>query len=130
MTAIDLSPILTPLVQLAGLALAGFASWALSQVAAHYKISTQSALFQNVLGAVDRGIAYGQTVVAAKASNVTINTSNAVAAEAANYVISKMPDALAKLGMTPAHVADLVTARLPQPISVPAATAATPAPAA
>ncbi len=113
-STVDLSPILNPLIEIAGLVLSGFAMWALQRVATHFGISTKSALFQAVLGATDRGIAYAQNVVEARADTATVDVKNAVAAEAANYVTSKMPEALNKLGMTEQHVADLVLARLPQ----------------
>jgi hypothetical protein len=122
MTTIDLSPVLTPLLQLAGLVLTGVATWALQAVAHHFHVSTQSALFQNVLGAVDRGIAYGQQQAAAKvAAGVPVQVNSAVQAQAIQYVVDKMPDTLKSLGMDPTHVADLVLAKLPPADSVAAA---------
>lgn len=111
---VDLSPVLNVVIQIAALVLMGLAAWIAQKAAAWLHISTQSALFQNVLDAVDRGIAYGQQQAAAKvAAGVPVQVNNAVAASAANYVITKMPDTLTSLGMTPAHVADLVLAKLP-----------------
>lgn len=129
-STIDLSPILTPALQLGGLILTGIASWALTLVAAHFKVSTNSALFQNLLSAIDRGISYGQQVAQTKADALgKITTQNAVVAEAANYVVSKMPSTMAALGITQAHVADLVLAKLPaNPTPAQAQAAAAPAP--
>jgi hypothetical protein len=120
-TTIDLSPVLTPLLQLAGLVLTGVASWALGRVAQHFRVATQSALFQNVLGAVDRGIAFGQqTVQADITAHGQVAVSNAVQAQAVQYVVDKLPGTLKALDITPAHVADLVLAKLPPPDPVPA----------
>lgn len=111
---VDLSPVLNVVIQIAALVLMGLTAWIAQKAAAWLHISTQSALFQNVLGAVDRGIAYGQQQAAAKvAAGVPLYVSSAVAAEATKYVVDKMPGTLNSLGMSPAHVADLVLAKLP-----------------
>jgi hypothetical protein len=116
---IDLSPILNLLLQFAGLVLTAVVAWLGSRVATYFHVSTQSQLFANVLGAVDRGIGFAQQTLGAKiASGDKIAVSNALQAQAVNYVVSKLPDTLSKLGITPAHVSDLVTAKLG---SVPAA---------
>jgi hypothetical protein len=119
--SIDLSPILAFLLQIAGLVLTGIVGWLGTRLALYFHVSTQSQLFANVLGAVDRGIAFAQQNLAARIANATgdkIALGSAVQAQAVNYVVSKLPDTLSKLGITPAHVADLVTAKLG---SVPAA---------
>jgi len=111
---IDLTPILNPLIQTAGLILTGFASWALAMVANYAHVSKQSALLQNVLGAVDRGISYAQNQATTYADgHGTIMPTTSTEQTAVNYVVSKMPGALKSLGMSPAHVADLVVAKLP-----------------
>ena len=113
-TTIDFSPVLTPLLQLAGLVLTGVAGWAVTKLATYLHVQSQSALLSTVVGVVDRGIAYGQQVVQAKIdTGVKVDVKNAVAAEAANYVIAKAPSTLKSLGMDASHVADLVLARLP-----------------
>lgn len=113
-TAVDLSPLLTPLIQIAGLVLTGLVGWAATRVAAYAHISSQNSLLQSVLAAVDRGINYGQQVATAAAQkDATVNVTSATQAAAVQYVTSKLPGTLAKLGMTPAHVADLVLAKLP-----------------
>lgn len=119
-TPIDLSPIIDPLIQLGSVILTGVVAWASLKVARFAHISTQSAALQQVLGAVDRGIAYGAQIAQQKADA----SASALAAadiqsetqrQAVNYVVTKMPDTLKSLGMTPQHVADLVLAKLPPP---------------
>lgn len=129
-TTIDLSPILTPLLQLAGLIFTGLAAWAVNKLATYLHVQSQSALLSTVIGVVDRGIAYGQNVVQAKiASGVRVDVKNEVAAQALNYAITKAPDTLKGLGMDSSHVADLILARLPPPAPVAApASAAAPQP--
>ena len=69
---------------------------------------------QSLLGAVDRGIQYGQNVATADAqAGATVNIPNAAQAAAVSYVVNKMPGTLKSLGMDPSHVADLVISKLP-----------------
>jgi hypothetical protein len=111
---IDLSPILTPLIQFVGLILMGLAGWAVKKLADLLHIAKDSALRQTMLDAVDRGISFAQNkATTMAAAGVTIPTNNAVAADAVNYVVSKFPDTLNGLGMTPQHVADVVLSKMP-----------------
>lgn len=113
-TTIDLAPVLTPLIQIAGIALAGVVTWLAGRAATYFHVSTQNALLQRVVDIADRGIAYGQQVVTEKvAAGAKVDVKNAVLAEATNYVLTKAPDAVASLGMTNQHVADMVLAKLP-----------------
>ena len=117
---IDLTPILNPLITLAGLVLAGFASWAMAHIAAYAHVSMQSQQMQTVLGAIDRGISYGTSkATALAAQDGTVNVADTAADEAANYVITKLPGTLKSLGITQQGVADLILAKLP-PFTPPA----------
>ena len=117
---VNLSPILDPLVQVGGLVLTGLAGWASWKVSQFAHTAWQSALLNRVLGAVDRGIAYGtqkaQTVADA---NANVDVGDATKAAAVNYVVTKMPGTLKALGIDVTsqtgqqHVADLVLAKLP-----------------
>lgn len=114
MTAVNLAPILDPAIQVAGLVLTVIAAWLAPLLAKRIGVSTQSALMQNLLGAVDRGISYGQqqaTSLAAQDANV--NVTDATQAAALSYVVQKMPGTISKLGISPQHVADLIVAKLP-----------------
>lgn len=120
MHAIDLTPILTPIISTAGLILTGFASWALARVAAYAHLSMQSALMQNLLGVVDRGITYGQNqATKLAAQDATINLASESEAQALQYVVNKAPGTAKSLGIDVTtlngqqHIADLITAKLP-----------------
>jgi hypothetical protein len=116
---VDLSPIVTPLVQLGGLLLTGLASWATLRFSQYLHLSSNNAAMQQLLGAVDRGISYGQQVAQAQATTIANTDVNAylkseTQRQAVNYVVTKLPDTLKRLNMTPQHVSDLVLAKLPQ----------------
>lgn len=114
-TTIDFSPVLTPLLQLAGLVLTGVAGWAVTKLATYLHVQTQSALLQTVTDVADRAISYAQNVVAAKVASggAVVDVKNATIAEASNYLIAKAPQSLRALGMDSTHVADLILAKLP-----------------
>lgn len=113
---IDLSPILTPLIQLGGLILMGLVGYGVKKLCDVLHIAQDSALRQTILDGVDRGISFAQNkVTTLVASGVNVPApQNAVADAAVNYVVTKFPGTLNSLGMTPQHVADLVLAKLPQ----------------
>lgn len=97
-------PILVPIVTaLAGLALAKIAQLA------HFNLQDgQRAL---VLAAVDNAIAFAEQKLAGQA--VTITADQKIAA-AVNYLLPKIPQALSALKITPAHLGEIVAARIPQ----------------
>jgi len=116
-TAIDLAPIINPIISLAGTVLMGVASWALAKVAQLAGLGQQTALKQAVLDGVQRAITYAESQVGQKVSNgVPVDVHNAVVATAANYLITKFPGYIAKLGWTPQAISDLVVAHLPPPV--------------
>ena len=115
-TTVDLSPIVTPIIDIAGTVLTVLASWAAYKIAQMAHISTQSALAKTVLSGVDNAISYGQAMATADvAKGLSINVQNATAAHALNYMVSHFPDAQKLLGMTDQHLADIITAKLPTP---------------
>jgi hypothetical protein len=106
---IDLSPIvngvviplLTPLLLV-------FATWALNKVAAYAHFQIQDGQRQVVGDAIANGLAYAEQKLAPY-ENVTADQK---VAAAVNYVLPKVPGALKTLGVTPEHLAQLVTAKL------------------
>lgn len=119
-STVDLSPILDPLIQIGGLLLTGIAGWLSLRFAQYLHLSKQSAALTTILGAVDRGIAYGTQVAQAKVdANDKVAVSNATQAEAVNYVVSKLPGTLKAIDIDPTtadgrqKVADMVLAKLP-----------------
>lgn len=112
MTAIDLAPLVNGVViPLITPVLLAVATWALTKVAGYAHFQIQDGQRRVVSDAIDHGIAYAQKALA---SHETVNADATVAA-AVNYILPKVPGALASLGVTGDHLAQLVTARLPPP---------------
>jgi len=110
---IDLSPILTPLIQIAGLILMGLAGWGVKKILDLLHIGKESTLRATLLDAVDRGITFAQNQATLAANGAQVPVTNSTVATAANYVISKFPGTISALGLTNQHVADMVIAKLP-----------------
>jgi hypothetical protein len=117
---IDLTPILNPLIVFAGLVLTGFASWAMTYIAAYAHRSMQSQTAQMVLGGADRAISYGTSLALnAAAQDGTINVADTARSHAEAYMIAKFPDLLKDFGIdvTTAKgqqaISDLILAKLP-----------------
>jgi len=117
---VDLSAILVPIVQIAGIGLTGLAGWAILKVADYAHISKQNVALQTLLGGVDRAISFAQQVALKDVdAHDTIAVQNALTASAANYVIQKLPGTLKTLGIDVTttsgqqHIADLILSKLP-----------------
>lgn len=68
-------------------------------------------------GVIETAINNGLSLAVAKlqpaADQVAqLHTNNAMISEVAAYVLPKVPDALARLGITPAHLGELIQARI------------------
>lgn len=114
MNTIDLKPLLDVLIQFGALILTGVLAWAVKRAADYFHVAKDSELRTVVSGAIDNGIAFAVAKAKdAEARGATIHTKDQMIANAANYVLPKVPDALAKLGVTPDHLAEIITAKLP-----------------
>ena len=108
--AIDLAPIVDgvifPVLQSVLLAAV---SWAVYKVAAyaHFQVTDGQRAF--LISAVDNAIAFAQQKLA---GHETITAPQQVA-EALNYLLPKVPGTLKALNVTPGHLQDIITARLP-----------------
>lgn len=115
---IDLSPLINgviiPLLTPILIALVG---WAATKVAALAHIQIQDSQRAVIGDAVTNGLAFAEQ----KLAPYEQVTADQKVAAAVNYILPKVPDALKSLGITPQHLMDLVTARLPAP-ATPAAT--------
>ncbi len=104
---IDFSPlinqVLIPLITSVLLALAGVA---MAKVAAYAHIKVQDSQRDVLSAAITNGIAYAAGTLPKTAK------CDAHVAEAVNYILPKVPGALKGLGVTPEHLAQLVTAQL------------------
>lgn len=108
---IDLSPLVNQVViPLLTPVLIGVATWALTRVAAYAHFQIQDGQRQLIATVVDNGVAYAEQLLAGKE---TVTASDKVAT-ALNYVLPKVPGALKSMGVTPEHLAQMVTAKLPK----------------
>lgn len=113
---IDLSPVVNQvIVPVLASVLIAVVIWAVQRAGAFFHFTISDGQRQLVSTAVDNAIAYAQTTLAPKEKITTTD----IVAEAVNYLLPKIPDTLKALGITPDHLADLVTAKLgAQPVLV------------
>lgn len=112
MTTIDLAPLVNGIViPLLTPVLLAVIMWVATKVAALAHIQIQDSQRDVLTAAVNNGIAYAERVLAPRLGI----TADDKVATAVNYILPKIPDALKGLGITPDHLAQLVTARLPAP---------------
>lgn len=110
MVSIDLSPVVNGvIVPLLTPILLAVATWAISRIAKYAHFQIQDGQRQVVADAITSGIAYAQKTL----GPLEIVSADARIATAVSYVLPKVPDALKSLGVTPAHLAQIVAAKLP-----------------
>ena len=128
---IDLSPIVAPVALIAVSAIATALSAIAHAVLKHLPIANAAALSSQIDQALQAGAgeAYRQAVL--HEHDLTVPAGqNAAIAIAANYVLSRIPEALDKAGVTPDEVDQLVAARIGRLLAVdPTVTITPPAPA-
>lgn len=109
----DLNPILQALIELLAAGLMATGTWAMSRLSTKLKLSSDSEIRKYLQDAMERGVSFAVGAASEKAKNMSeIEVRNEMVRDAANYVISKTPDALTSLGVTHEAVHDLVRARL------------------
>lgn len=114
MNTIDLKPLLAVLIQFGAVILTVALSWAVKRAADYFHVAKDSELRKVVSGAIDNGIAFAVAKAKeAEARGAVIHTKDEMVANAANYVLPKVPAALNSLGVTPEHLAEIITAKLP-----------------
>lgn len=113
---VDLSPLIQQVLELllaVGSVLALWLGWKLKT---WLGLKEDSEIRTYLDLALQNGIAYG--IEKAKAAGqdwkVSVHVKDEAVAHAANYVVSRVPDALKRFGITPLALQDLIKARLPQ----------------
>lgn len=114
MSIINLAPILQPAIQTAALILTGVAAWAVNKLAGHFHLLQQATMQQAILKALDNGIAFAEASAEKSAAGASVDVKSALAATAADYVVSHFPAYIAKLGVTPESLAQTALAKLPK----------------
>jgi hypothetical protein len=117
---IDLTPLVTDVIApLATAVLTPLISWVVWRVVQLLHLKLTAAQAQVVEGAMQNGIAFAMSRAQDLAlQHAQVPTKSFIVKTAANYVMPKVPSALAKLGITPEGLEQRIEARLP-PVSVP-----------
>lgn len=90
-----------------------FAGYALNFVVKRYKLSIDDKTREYLLGAIGRAISLGEDAVKSRTSGLTqIEVRSQIVAEAATYVLSRVPDALKHFGITEDNLKGIITAKL------------------
>lgn len=101
---VDLSPILSSLVQLGALALMAVGGWAIQRFAAKMKVDTDSALVRKLDDALNKSIAAGATGLNNEIKQKGWDhpdVKNAVIRAGAAYLTNNWPDLLKEVGIPP-----------------------------
>ena len=117
---IDLSPVLSILLQCLGGVVLAVGSWALYKVQQKFGLENEDKLREVVMGAIERGVTYGKHKAEEELKDsdwAKIETKNAMIGHAASYVLGKVPDAVKKFGLSEEQIKDLVLAKLDVPES-------------
>jgi len=115
-TAVDFGPILMALLGTAATAITVLGG-ALIDAGRRYLISRTGIQIDDAHRAVldsvlQRGVAYGISLIEAQVGRATIDFHSAVVASAVKYALDRAPDAIAHLGVSPDQLATMAVARL------------------
>lgn len=112
---IDLGPIISVLIDALQGLLLGLGSWAVFKVSQTFGLENDEKIRGYLMAAVENAIAFGEKKAregVKKADWGKIETENAMIAHAASYIMTKVPDAVKKFGLTEEDVKELVAAKL------------------
>lgn len=113
-TIVDVSSLVTTALQMIALPIGTFLVWgfwkAVGLLGLKIDDSVRDVIDQGLEKAIGYGIARVQATVAGKP--ITIDTKNAIVAQAVNFATTHLPDALSHFGVTPAMLNDMLEARL------------------
>jgi hypothetical protein len=113
-TTIDLTAILYYVIDLAAAALFAVLSWAGGLLARKLKLEADSEVRRYLDEAIRRAIDYGVSRAREFGKDLSeVDVRSEIVADAVDYLIPKIPDALKRFGITPDALADMVRARLP-----------------
>jgi len=115
-TAIDLKPILDVALQLAAAVLLGFGGWVIRWLLLKLRLDADAQVRAYLTQALEAGVNMGIGKVSGAAGKLhKVEIRNQVTAEALRYVVERVPGAIEHFGLTPAVVAQMIAARLPNP---------------
>lgn len=139
-TAIDLSPVLTPILQVIGIAagtiVTAFVSWALAKWGGKLSAETKAQLTANLddaaMKAISAGVMASQVEIKAKGYD-HVDVQNKIVLESTRYFIEKFQDRLKVIGADPStpegqkNIHDLINRALPAGVAAVATSPTTPA---
>lgn len=111
-TVIDLGPLIEALLALAAAAITAFAGFGVRYLQRKLGIALDEDSRRALMNALNRGVDFALNRAGGLLPR-EIDARNALVAEAANYVIRSTPDALARFGITPERLREMIEARLP-----------------
>lgn len=113
MTNVDLTPVVQALAGLVLAAMLAAARYVVPVLITHLKLQVTDSQRAAVLAACESGadLAY-KFIVDNGATFAHVPIRNVAIAQGMSYVVSRMPDTLKTLGLTTAHVTEIVTAKL------------------
>lgn len=116
-TTVDLAPVITPVIEALFGVVAGLASWAIRHLTAWLKLKQDSEVRAYLKDAVYAGINVARAKAGeALAGKLTVDVKLALAAEVGEYLIDRVPDALARFGLTGEALRDYVLGRIGDPL--------------
>lgn len=120
-TTIQLAPLVDTAASLLAALLLGLGAWLIQRVAAWLKLAEDDKVRLYLEEALHNAIAFARNKAIQQGQRIDeIEVRSQVVANAANYAIARVPDALKRFGIDEDGVRDLVLARLPGPPPRPA----------
>lgn len=110
-TAVSLAPAIDAVLAALAALLLALGTFAIQRLLGWLKLSQDEKVRAYLEDALQNGIAFARARVSSRAVG-SIDVKSAVVAEAANYAIARVPDALKRFGIDQDGVRDLVQARL------------------
>jgi hypothetical protein len=116
---IDFAPLVEAALSLLLAALTALSYWVGSVIRTRFKFAADFDAGQILDAAIHRGIDYARKTIIGADGKMTIQTSNAIVAYAARYVIDKLPETIEHFGFTEEKVRELILARLDAIVDIP-----------
>jgi predicted cation transporter len=128
MTGVDFAPLLNSAIELASSVLILVISGVLTRYAQKLHVDRNSELMKVVENAITNGIGFAANKVKEATGKKldTVSLGSPVLEEAVNYVVTSVPTALGKLGITDEKLAEIILSRMVGRSDIPTTHDATP----
>lgn len=113
MTSVDLTQVVQVLASLVLAAMLAAARYVVPALINHFKLQVTDSQRATVLGACESAADLAYKFIADNSATLAhVPIRNVAIAQGVSYVVSRTPDALKALGLTPEHVSEIVSAKL------------------